>query len=192
MGAATVGGSGGEISTAGGNFAFVLTEHPYTAAPVRFTTWGMAAQAALAYQSRSAGNVVYVGNSGYVYRVDPTVCADDGSNIAVIYTTGVLPWLDEQIRPSEIEAEKILVRIMVVLQDDPGTVQVLVTATDVDDETNVVTRTVSQTGRLLLVRLGLRARRWVISLSASVGCNYNIVQFTEEVIIKDKQRKGDL
>lgn len=191
FGAPAAGGSGGTVITAGGNFAVVLTEHGDETAPIRFTTWGLAAQSALAYQSRAAGNVIYLGNNGYIYRLDPTICADDGTPITVTYTTGILPWIDDQLRPKDLEAEKILVGVAWTLKSLPGSVSVTITAIDADDATHTVTRTVTQAVKQMSVRLGLRARRWILVWEVSSSSNFNIVEFAQEIILKATLGVGD-
>jgi hypothetical protein len=191
FGAPAAGGAGGTVITAGGNFAVVLTEHGDDQAPIRFTTWGLAAQTALAYQSRAAGSVIYLGNSGYIYRLDPTVFTDDGSAIPVTYTTGILPWIDDQLRPKDVEAEKILVGVSWTLKTVPGSVSVTVTAIDADDATHTVSRMITQTTKQVSVRFGLRARRWIIVWETSSPGNFNIVEFAQEIILKATLRVGD-
>lgn len=191
LSAPVAGGGGGTVVTAGGDFAIVLTEHGDETAPIRFTTWGLAAQSALAYQSRAAGNVIYLGNSGYISRLDPTLCTDDGTAISVTYTTGILPWIDDQVRPKDIEAEKILVGVAWTLKALPGSASVTVTAIDADDATHTVTRTITQTIKQASVRFGLRARRWIIVWEVASSGNFNIVEFAQEIILKATLGVGD-
>lgn len=187
-GGGTAGGPGVE---AGGNFALILTEDD-DPVPVRYTTWGLSAQAAIALQSQATGTQIVLGANGFLYELTPDSLTDDGTAITLTMETGILPLVDTSLKQHELFTEKILRVVEWTVSSPPAeSTAVTITAIDAEDATNTVVRTVSQSDQHMSVQIGLRARRWIIRFEVQTTQPYSLVEFHNHFIVKAKARVGD-
>lgn len=163
------------------DFAITLCEDD---APVseRFTTWGMQADAATLYQALSVRNTLIVGDAGAIYVLDEYQHDDDGVPIPTVYETMPLP---EDTTEDTITTQKRLHYITWQLKTPPPSAgyKVNVKVVDVDDETNFITRTITQTKAKERVQIGLRARQWRIRWQFESTQDIDMLSFGQAIQI---------
>ena len=176
----------GLIDVSGLNFAITLCEDDD---PVkeRFTTWGMQADATTLYQALSVKNTLIVGDAGACYRLDEESHDDDGIPIPTVYETMPLP---EDTEEETITSAKRLHYITWQLKPNiaftattgtPVGLQVTLKITDVDDDTNFFSRTLTQFTPKMRVQIGLRARQWVIKWTFDSTQDIAMISFGQAI-----------
>jgi hypothetical protein len=155
------------------NFAMVMS---IDAEPVesRWTTWGIEADSLYLYQSTTNKNKVIAGNAGYLYSMSDEVYTDGGNAIPIVISTTPLPAVDDS---TDAYTMKRLHSVIWEVHTPPPSsgYEITLTVTDVNDETNTITRTVTQYATRMEVDIALKARQFRIRLSTSVNKDFDLV-----------------
>jgi len=179
LAAAVSTGTGGDsiiggLDVAGLNFALVLHEDAPPLAE-RFTTWGLQADCAIIYQTLAQPNQMLIGDAGNIYVLTDAQHHDDGHAISLIRTSIPYP-IPSQDAP--LTSPKRLWDVMWQVRTAPPAAGYLVTvsATDVDNPANTVSRTLTQTQARVIVRLPLSGvRQWVFRWDLTTDQDYDII-----------------
>ncbi len=152
---------------AGLNFAMVLHDERIEW-PHRWTTWGLNANSLLLYQPEHEANHILVADEGHIYVLDDSIATDEDAGIHVVFTSGPLPELSDEILGSTM---KRFQNVWWEVETPPSETgyEVTVTLTDVNDAANTVTRIVEQFTTRMHVDITLRCRQARLTLSATVG-----------------------
>lgn len=154
------------------NAALVMADDD---APVksRWTTWGLEADAMFLYQSSRDFNRIFVGNNGFIYRLDDDTHHDNGVPIPVTWTSGPLPAVDDE---SVAQTMKRSHEIKWTIRTTPPSTGLKVTVTLIDVDTgDSVSRDLVQTTTQMHVDLTLRARQFRIMFTVLGTTNFDIV-----------------
>lgn len=145
-------------------------------APDRFTEWVINADSTLVYQTGGALPKFYIGDAGNIYQLSESVLTDAGAAIPLTIITQALPKISEDYT---ITTQKRVLEAVWTMATQPPTAgySVTFTATDVDDPTNVVTKTVAYNTRKVRIPIGLKARQWQFSWVVSVSQDFNILSW---------------
>lgn len=175
LGKSTSTPSGPKLNLKDLNFTVVLNEDD---APLteRYTTWGMAAEAATLYQANNQPNQLLIGDAGNVYLLREDRQLDGGRPITMSWQSGPLPEPGEN---TPALAPKRIHEFWWQIDEDPRRAgfEVTVTFTDVDDPTNVVVTSIIQRTRKARVIVGLRCRQFQVSLTVTTRFDYAITQW---------------
>lgn len=172
------------------NFAVVMAEDD---APVqaRWTTWGMEADSLYLYQALTDKNRIIAGNNGFLYVLNEEEFTDGGNAIPIILTTAPLPTPDDSV--SAYTMKRVHSIIWEIHTPPPiAGYEITVTLTDVDDESNTVSRTVTQYGTRMEIDLALRARQFRLTLSASVTTDFDLILLACKFQVMDQRKSTTL
>lgn len=156
----------------------------------RWTTWSLDADSLLYYQPQAGNNKIIVGNDGHLYILDDEVFTDDGKAIPISMVSNPIPEVQDDTPAS---TWKRFQDIWWELNTPPPSsgYTITVSLTDVHNSTNKITRIVTQTSTHMQLRMALRCKQAILSISTTVGKDFDPISigwsFMQESVRKQKR-----
>lgn len=184
LGKGTVVPGGPKLNTASLNFAIVMNEDD-DPVPQRYSTWGMATDAAVLYQANNQPNQIIMGDAGKIYLLEETRHLDDGKPILNVWQSGPLPEPEPGNGLVAISQKRIHEFWWQIAEEPPaGGYDVTLNFIDIDDPGNPlvtssgeIVRRVTQTTRKQRIQVGLRCRQFKVRISVTTDRDYCITSW---------------